>query len=85
MTTKQALIKELEKIFEHTTQQTVFRNRSNEYLYKGLAWVYLWWVKASKVKGLLDEQYKLHNIGGHNVVGEEKFTRLLRLTWHNEQ
>ena len=81
MTTKQALIKELEKIFEHTTQQTVFRNRSNEYLYKGLAWVYLWWVKASKVKGLLDEQYKLHNIGGHNVVGEEKFTRLLRLTW----
>ena len=81
MTTKQALIKELEKIFEHTTQQTVFRNRSNEYLYKGLAWVYLWWVKASKVKGLLDEQYKLHNIGGHNVIGEEKFTRLLRLTW----
>ena len=81
MTTKQALIKELEKIFEHTTQQTVYRNRSNEYLYKGLAWVYLWWVKASKVKGLLDEQYKLHNIGGHNVVGEEKFTRLLRLTW----
>lgn len=81
MTTKQVLIKELEKIFEHTAQQTVFRNRSNEYLYKGLAWVYLWWVKASKVKGLLDEQYKLHNIGGHNVVGEEKFTRLLRLTW----
>jgi hypothetical protein len=50
-------------------------------LYKGLAWVYLWWVKASKVKGFLDEQYKQHNIGGHSVVGEEKFTRLLRLTW----
>ncbi len=81
MTNKQALIKELEKIFEHTAQQTVFRNRSNEYLYKGLAWVYLWWVKASKVKGLLEEQYKQHNIGGHTVVGEEKFTRLLRLTW----
>jgi len=81
MTTKQVLIKELEKIFEHTSQQTVFRNRSNEYLYKGLAWVYLWWVKASKVKGLLDEQYKQHNIGGHSVIGEEKFTRLLRLTW----
>ena len=81
MTAKQVLIKELEKIFEHTAQQTVYRNRSNEYLYKGLAWVYLWWVKANKVKGLLDEQYKLHNIGGHNVVGEEKFTRLLRLTW----
>ena len=81
MTTKQALLKELEKIFEHTTQQTIFHRRSNEYLYKGLAWVYLWWVKASKVKGLLEEQYTLHNIGGHNVVGEEKFTRLLRLTW----
>ena len=81
MTTKQALLKELEKIFEHTTQQTIFHRRSNEYLYKGLAWVYLWWVKASKVKGLLEEQYTLHNIGGHNVAGEEKFTRLLRLTW----
>ena len=78
MTTKQVLIKELEKIFEHTAQQTVFRNRSNEYLYKGLAWVYLWWVKASKVKGLLEEQYKQHNIGGHSIVGEEKITRLLR-------
>ncbi len=81
MSNKQALIKELEKIFEHTAQQTVYRNRSNEYLYKGLAWVYLWWVKANKVKGLLEEQYKQHNIGGHSVVGEEKFTRLLRLTW----
>jgi hypothetical protein len=81
MSTKQVLIKELEKIFEHTAQQTAYRNRSNDYLYKGLAWVYLWWVKASKVKGFLEEQYKLHNIGGHNVVGEEKFTRLLRLTW----
>ena len=81
MANKQALIKELEKIFEHTAQQTVFRNRSNEYLYRGLAWVYLWWVKASKVKDLLEEQYKQHNIGGHSVVGEEKFTRLLRLTW----
>ena len=81
MSNKQALLNELEKIFKHTEEQTVFRKRSNEYLYKGLAWVYLWWVKASKVKGLLEEQYKLHNIGGHNVVGEEKFTRLLRLTW----
>jgi hypothetical protein len=81
MSTKQALVKELEKIFEHTSQQTIFHKRSNDFLYKGLAWVYLWWIKASKVSGLLDEQYKLHNIGGQNVVGEEKFTRLLRLTW----
>ena len=81
MTNKQALVKELEKIFEHTAEQTAIRIRSNEYLYKGLAWVYLWWVRASKVKGFLDEQYKQHNIGGHSVAGEEKFTRLLRLTW----
>jgi len=52
MTNKQALVKELEKIFEHTAEQTAIRMRSNEYLYKGLAWVYLWWVRASKVKGL---------------------------------
>ena len=81
MTNKQALVKELEKIFEHTAEQTAIRMRSNEYLYKGLAWVYLWWVRASKEKGFLDEQYKQHNIGGHSVAGEEKFTRLLRLTW----
>ena len=81
MIKNQKLINELKEIFEHTAQQTVFRNRSNEYLYKGLAWAYLWWVRANKVKGFLDEQYKLYNIGGHNVVGEEKFTRLLRLTW----
>jgi hypothetical protein len=81
MTNKQALVKELEKIFEHTAEQTAIRMRSNEYLYKGLAWVYLWWVRASKVKGLLEEQYTQHNIGGHSVAGEEKFTRLLRLTW----
>jgi len=29
----------------------------------------------------LEEQYTQHNIGGHSVAGEEKFTRLLRLTW----
>jgi hypothetical protein len=81
MTTKQELVKELERIFAHTSEQTAIRNRSNEFLYKGLAWVYLWWVKASRVKDLLEEQYALRNIGGHNVAGEEKFTRLLRLTW----
>ena len=81
MTTKQALVKELDKIFEHTAQQTMFRSRGNDYLYEGLAWVYLWWLRASKVKGLLEEQYQLYNIGGQNIAGEEKFTRLLRLTW----
>jgi len=81
MSNKQALITELEKILEHTAQQTIFHRRSKEYLYQGLAWVYLWWRKAHKIEGLLEEQYQLHNISGHNVAGEEKFTRLLRLTW----
>lgn len=81
MSNKQNLLKELEQIFQHTAEQTAIRTRSNEYLYKGLAWTYLWWVRASKVEGLLEEQYAAHNIGGHSVVGEEKFTRLLRLTW----
>ena len=81
MTTKQALVKELEKIFEHTAQQTMFRSRSNDYLYEGLAWVYLWWLRASKVEGFLEEQYKLHKISVHSVAGEEKFIGLLRLTW----
>ena len=81
MTIKQALVKELDKIFEHTAQQTMFRSRSNDYLYEGLAWVYLWWLRAGKVKGFLEEQYELHHIGGQDIAGEEKFIRLLRLTW----
>ena len=81
MSNKQALVNELKKIFEHTAEEAAIRSRSNEYLYKGLAWVYLWWVKANKESGFLEEQYKQYNIGGHNVAGEEKFTRLLRLTW----
>jgi hypothetical protein len=81
MSNKQALVNELKKIFEHTAEEAAIRSRSNEYLYKGLAWVYLWWVKAKKESGFLEEQYKQYNIGGHNVAGEEKFTRLLRLTW----
>ena len=82
MTTKQALDKELSQIFEHTAEQTAIRNRSNEFLYTGLAWVYLWWLKANKVTGYLEAQYKKHNIGGQANTGEEKFTRLLRLTWN---
>jgi hypothetical protein len=36
MTNKQALVKELEKIFEHTTQQTVFRNVATSICIKDL-------------------------------------------------
>ena len=64
MTNKQALLKELEKIFEHTTQQTIFHKRSNEYLYKGLAWVYLWWVSGERRRAnsvLQDNTCRIHN------------------------
>jgi D-ribose pyranose/furanose isomerase RbsD len=50
-------------------------------LYVGLAWVYLWWVRASKVDGFLEEQYAKFKITGRNTEGEEKFTQILRLTW----
>jgi len=81
MNIKQELISELDNIVAHTAEQTIFRRRSNEYLYVGLAWVYLWWVRASKVEGFLEEQYEKYKISGHTNDGEEKFTRLLRLTW----
>ncbi len=81
MTIKQELLSELDKIVSHTAEQTIFRRRSNEYLYVGLAWVYLWWVRANKVDGFLEEQYTKFQITGHSNDGEEKFTRLLRLTW----
>jgi hypothetical protein len=81
MTIKQELISELDKIVAHTAEQTIFRRRSNQYLYVGLAWIYLWWVRANKIDGFLEEQYAKLQITGHSNDGEEKFTRLLRLTW----
>jgi len=74
------LVKELDKIVELTTKQNYHYARGREYLYEGFASVYLWWLKAKEVEGFLDEQYKLHNIGGQSHE-QEKFTRVLRLTW----
>jgi hypothetical protein len=80
MKSKQALVKELEKIVEHTTEQNIWHKRSKQYLYSGLAWVYLWWREAKQVDGLLDELYEKNNIRGQES-DDEKFTRLIRLTW----
>jgi hypothetical protein len=80
MKSKQALVKELEKIVEHTTEQNTWHKRSKQYLYSGLAWVYLWWREAKQVDGLLDELYEKNNIRGQESE-DEKFTRLIRLTW----
>jgi len=80
MTNKQALVKELDEIVELTTKQNYHYVRGRKYLYEGFAAVYLWWLKAKAVEGFLEEQYQLHKIGGREHE-QEKFTRVLRLTW----
>ncbi len=80
MTNKQALVKELNEIVELTTKQDYHYVRGRKYLYEGFAAVYLWWLKAKAVDGFLEEQYQLHKIGGREHE-QEKFTRVLRLTW----
>lgn len=80
MNTKQELVKELNEIVELTTKQNYHYVRARNYLYEGFASVYLWWRKAKEIDGFLEEQYKLHNIGGQSHE-QEKFTRVLRLTW----
>lgn len=80
MTDKKTLVKELDEIVELTTKQNYHYVRGRAYLYEGFASVYLWWLKAKELDGFLEEQYKLHNIGGQTHE-QEKFTRVLRLTW----
>lgn len=80
MTSKQALIKELDAIVELTTKQNYHYVRGRAYLYEGFASVYLWWLKAKELDGFLEEQYKLHNIGSMEGK-QEKFYRVLRLAW----
>lgn len=81
MNDKQALLSELDSLVQLATEQTEFYKRSNEYLYKGLAGVYLWWLRARQVEGFLTEQYAQHDILGRSYGGEEKFTQVLRLVW----
>ena len=80
MDKKQALVKELDEIVVLTTKQDYHYVRGRAYLYEGFATVYLWWLKAKEVEGFLEEQYQLHKIGGKEHE-QEKFTRVLRLTW----
>ena len=80
MKSKQALVKELNEIVKHTNEQNVYHKRSQKYLYSGLAWVYMWWREAKLVNGLLNELYEKNFIRGQESE-DEKFTRLIRLTW----
>ena len=77
MKSKQALKKELDAIVKHTTEQNLWHRRSQQYLYSGLAWVYLWWREAKQVDGLLNELYEENHIRGQESE-DEKFTRLIR-------
>lgn len=81
MKSKQELLSELDSLVQLATEQTEFYKRSNEYLYKGLAGVYLWWLRAREVEGFLTEQYAMHDILSRSYGGEEKFTQVLRLVW----
>jgi hypothetical protein len=81
MSTKQELLSELESLVQSAVEQTEWHARTNEYLYKALAGVYLWWRRAREVEGFLEEQYGLHGILTRNYGGEEKFTQVLRLVW----
>lgn len=81
MATKQELLKELDELVQVAVDQDYFYKRSNEYLYKGLTGVYLWWRRARDEDKLLEEQYEKYNIRSRDDGGEEKFTRVLRLVW----
>jgi hypothetical protein len=82
MTTKQELLNELDSLVDNAVEQTALHERSNEYLYRGLAGVYLWWRKAQKIDGFLQELYEKRGISTTKKFGgEEKFTRVLRLVW----
>ena len=80
MKSKKVLVEELNDIVKHTTEQNVYHRRSQKYLYSGLAWVYMWWREAKLVDGLLNELYEKNFIRGQESE-DEKFTRLIRLTW----
>ena len=83
MKIKQELINELDKIVSHTSEQTIFRRRSNEYLYVGLAWVYLWWVRANKI----DRFFKKINKSADTLLGKFRdtyYVPFLKFSLHNK-
>jgi len=81
MPSKEKLIKDLEALVENALAQDYHYQRGRDYLYKGLAGVYLWWLEARKIDGFLEELYAKHSIVGRRTDGEESFTRVLRLVW----
>jgi len=73
---------ELEDIKLIADTQTHHHKLGQEYLYRGLAKVYLWWDKTSKVEGLLERIYDEYNLQyKKNTKHEIAFSPILRYLW----
>jgi hypothetical protein len=80
---KEQLLVELDEIVVIAGTQLDFYNRSNAYLYEGLAKAYMWWRDAKQLDGFLAEQYQLHNIRvNRSNNNEENFRGVIKLVWH---
>ena len=76
------LQKELKQLKELADEQMYAYKSSRTLLYKGLARVYLWWVKANKEKGLLEKLYKQNNIQyKKEIKTSENYSPLLQYLW----
>jgi hypothetical protein len=79
---KEQLLVELDEIAAIASTQLDFYNRSNAYLYEGLAKAYMWWREATQLDGFLAEQYQLHDIRLNRLKNnEENFRGVIRLVW----
>lgn len=77
-----ALQKELKQLKQLADEQLHAYQSARTLLYKGLAMVYLWWVKANKEKGLLEKIYKQNNIQyKKDIKANENFSPLLQYLW----
>jgi hypothetical protein len=80
--TKAQLKKRLEELKEIAHFQHDADVRSQIYLHKGLAGLYMWWRDAKEHKNYLEELYKENDITIRKTDGVEKFTGVLRLVWN---
>jgi hypothetical protein len=79
---KEQLLIELDEIVVIAGTQFDFYNRSNDYLYEGLAKAYMWWRDAKQLDGFLAEQYQLHSIRvNRSKNNEENFRGVIKLVW----
>ena len=73
---------ELEEIKQIADTQTHHYKLGQEYLYRGLAKLYMWWDKASNEDGLLERVYDEYNIQYKKSTKHEiAFSPILRYLW----